>query len=56
MVLAHVREIAVDRVRRRIHRALGRNENPCHAGLFITANGSAALDAEPIVEIAPHVA
>ena len=38
MVLTHVREIAVDRVRRRIYHALRGDENPCHAGLSITAN------------------
>src|SRR5262249_42643287 len=38
MVLAHVRHIAVDRLRRRIHHALDRGNDPRHAGLSITAH------------------
>jgi len=35
MVLAHVRDIAVDRIRWRIRRALSGNHNHCHTGLSI---------------------
>src|SRR5215831_8251752 len=37
MVFAHVRDIAVDRLRRRVHRALGGDHYLCHAGLSTTA-------------------
>ena len=37
MVLAHVRDIAVDRIRRRVHLMLSGHQHPCHVGLSITA-------------------
>ena len=36
MVLAHVRDIAIDRVGGRIHRALCGDHKSCHAGLSTT--------------------
>jgi hypothetical protein len=41
MVFAHVRDIAVGRLRWRIHRALGGDHNLRHAGLSITTGGGA---------------
>ena len=51
MVAAHVREIAVDRVRRRIHHALSGSHISCHAGLSITIgemHSHAAEDGRPV--------
>ena len=40
VVLAHVRDIAVNHVRRRIHLMLSGDQHLCHVGLSITAPGT----------------
>ena len=43
VVLAHIRDIAVDHIRRRVHLMFSGDQHLCHVGLSITAPNTLTL-------------